>query len=317
MTAVSGDHRPAPDVTVVIPTHGRPAALDACLASLGAQDLDAGRFEVVVVDDGGETDLDPIVARHRGTLRLTLIRQERSGPAAARNAGAAQAAAPLLAFTDDDCLPAPEWLAALRAAHAGPSGALIAGQTVNALDRNRFASASQALLDHLYADGSSRRGEIPFVASNNLAIARRDFEACGGFDQSFRLAGGEDRDFSDRARSLGFEIVYAPDALVHHAHPLALAGFVRQHFAYGRGAFLFHRRRVRRGGPPLRIETPAFYGSMLSDPFRRLPFGRAVARSALLVLSQVSTAAGFVVEGSAAAAGSGMGRRRFGRRRES
>src|SRR5205823_3162308 len=83
----------------------------AALGGLAAQQpTPAG--EVVVVDDAS-TDATAATARDAGAR---VVRLERAGgPAAARNAGVAATSAPLLAFTDADCEPAPGWLAALAA----------------------------------------------------------------------------------------------------------------------------------------------------------------------------------------------------------
>jgi len=286
---------PSPIVTVVIPTHGRPAALDDCLGALSAQRLGTDLFDVVVVDDGGPEPLDGLIDRHRSMLRLTLLRQRRSGPAAARNAGAASARGRVLAFTDDDCIPSAGWLEAMLDALDRSPGSIVGGLTINALEANPYAEASQQLLSFLYAEGARRTGGPPFVASNNLALSRHDFDALGGFDDSFRRPGAEDRDFSGRAESLGCRLVYERAAVVRHAHSMGMHGFLRQHFDYGRGAFRFHRACVRRGGHPLRIESPGFYASMLYNPFRQLPARRAATAAALIALSQGCTAAGFVV----------------------
>src|SRR5204863_3960920 len=92
-----------PRSTIVVPTHERPAALAACLESLVALDYPREDFEVVVVDDGGRTPLEPLLDPVRNRLDVRLVRQERAGPAAARNAGAEHAQGDLLLFTDDDC----------------------------------------------------------------------------------------------------------------------------------------------------------------------------------------------------------------------
>ena len=296
MTERASRRAPAPIVTVVIPTHGRTAALDACLGALSAQRLGTDRFDVVVVDDGGPEALDCVIDRHRPVLHVALHRQRRSGPAVARNAGAARARGTLLAFTDDDCLPGSGWLEAMVAAVARSPDSIIGGRTINALAANPYAEASQALLAYLNSEGRRRGGQLPFVSSNNLAVARSTFEALGGFDDSFRRAGGEDRDLCERGRALGRPLVYERAAVVRHAHSMGLHGFLQQHFEYGRGARRLHEARVRRDGPPLRMQPPGFYASMLREPFRRLPARRAVPAAALIALSQGSTAAGFLTE---------------------
>jgi GT2 family glycosyltransferase len=283
-------------ISVVIPTFERPAALDACLTALGAQTVARDGFEIVVVDDGGGRRpyaVDEVVSRHASSLRLRLERAAHAGPATARNAGAALSAGALLAFTDDDCIPDPGWLEAMTRALRRSPGAIVGGRTENSLTRNLCSDASQAVLDYLYAESLSRTGELPFVASNNLALARDVFDELGGFDPSFTWAGGEDRDLSARSRSLGHPLVYEPGALVRHAHPLDLGGLARQYAAYGRGARLLGTggRDAPDGSP--RVRSAGFYAGMLRASFRRLPPRRAAVVALLVALTQLATAVGY------------------------
>ena len=99
-----------PLFSVVIPTYGRPRQLTACLQSLARLDDSRGAFEVIVVDDGSETPPQAAIAAAGVRLDVALLQQSHAGPAAARNAGALKARGAFLAFTDDDCQPAPDWL---------------------------------------------------------------------------------------------------------------------------------------------------------------------------------------------------------------
>ena len=288
--------RAEPLVSVIVPTHRRPAALDACLGALTQQSVGTDRFDVVVVDDGTPEPLEGVLDRHSSSLRLTVHRQASSGPASARNAGVAHARGRLLAFTDDDCLPSANWLEALVGALRRWPGSIVGGRTVNALTANPYAEASQTLLAYLYADGSGRADGLTFVASSNLGVARGEFEAVGGFAVSFPSAAAEDRDLCDRWKALGRAVRYEPAAVVRHAHVMGLGGFVRQHVEYGRGARRLHRARARRGQSPLRIEPPGFYGRMLRYPFQHLPARRAAPVACLIALSQAAAATGFLLE---------------------
>ncbi|MGI8506727.1 MAG: glycosyltransferase family 2 protein, partial [Solirubrobacteraceae bacterium] len=101
-------------VSVVVSTYNRPASLARLLDSLRAQTLASDRFEVVVVDNGSGPDTARTLEDElrRGGLVLITARHELTrGPAGGRNAGWRLARAPLVAFTDDDCAPAPGWLA--------------------------------------------------------------------------------------------------------------------------------------------------------------------------------------------------------------
>lgn len=286
-------------ISVVIPTYDRPLELDACLDALGRSTYPRERFEVVVVDDGSPMPLDDVVDPHRRSLTITLERQSNAGPAAARNRGAAMARGALLAFTDDDCLPDPDWLTVLSRHAAERPDHMIGGRTINQLDGNPFSSASQHLVSYLYEYGLRSAGAMPwtgFFASNNLAVPADAFRRIGGFDVDFPLAAGEDRDFCARWNEAGLPAYHAPDAVIRHRHRLGPGSFWRQHWNYGRGAFHFHRARHRRGGGPLRPEPLGFYIDMLRYPFRHESLGRGVVHAKLLGIAQVANALGYFRE---------------------
>ncbi|HEX8530096.1 MAG TPA: glycosyltransferase family A protein, partial [Cytophagales bacterium] len=108
-------------ISVVIPTYRRPALLRNCLAALAAQRFEPGDYEVLVVGDGYDVATEAVVrefaAQHPafGYHHLPC----KGGPAAARNLGWQRAVGPLVAFTDDDCLPEPRWLGGFWSAYGG------------------------------------------------------------------------------------------------------------------------------------------------------------------------------------------------------
>ena len=88
--------------SVVIATYNRPGPLSDCLRALAAQTLPPDRFEVVVVDDGGDGDLAGVCCPFEPELRIVLEKKVNGGPAAARNHGAELATGRWLAFRDGD-----------------------------------------------------------------------------------------------------------------------------------------------------------------------------------------------------------------------
>jgi GT2 family glycosyltransferase len=276
--------------TVVVPTYARPQRLAECLHALARLEPPPGGYEVVVVDDGSPQPLDDVVAPHAALARLH--RQDNGGPARARNAGAALARGERLAFTDDDCRPAPGWLTALDQALDAQPDAMLGGRTVNVLTDDLCAEASQQLVDHLYA-WSARTGRLRFFTSNNLALEAAGFTELGGFDPRFPGAAGEDRDLGVRWQALGRPLAYVPAAVVGHAHAMDLRAYWRQHAGYGAGAAVLHAALSERTSQGVRVEPPAFYAGMLTRPFRALPLRRALPVSALVALSQLATAVGF------------------------
>ena len=290
---------PTPTFSLVIPTYNRPVALAACLNAVARLDYPRSLLEVIVVDDGSPTPVGPTVELDRADLNVIYHRQANSGPAVARNTGARLATGQYLAFTDDDCTPAPGWLSSL-ASHLGKtSGAVVGGRTVNLLNDNPFASASQLLIDYLYEyfDGSGQ--STTFFASNNFAVPTDAFLASGGFDEQFPLAAAEDREFCDRWARLGHPMVFAPDAVVRHAHAMRLKGFLRQHYNYGRGAYHFHQAKARQEGGRVRVEPGRFYWDLVRYPITRETARPAIA-SALMAASQVANISGFFRETLAA-----------------
>ncbi|MBB3293250.1 GT2 family glycosyltransferase [Mitsuaria sp. BK045] len=224
------------DLSVVMPTYRRPDLLARCLGALLAQTLPADRFEVIVVDDGQEDRCREQVERVAATPGAPAIRYLRAasgrGPAVARNAGWRAATAPLVAFTDDDTLPDPSWLArGLAAMQAHPDWVAAAGQVrVPSASAGGIGTATDGDGDgDIGRDGApARRDARPtdhelmtrgletseFVTAN--AFARREVLArIEGFDERFLRAWREDSDLQFRLQAQG-PVGRVADALVWH-----------------------------------------------------------------------------------------------------
>jgi GT2 family glycosyltransferase len=284
-----------PTFSIIVPTHGRDAALRRCLEALAALDYPPERYEVIVVYDGGRPSSLP----EADGRRVRFLTQPKRGPAAARNLGASQAGGSYLAFTDDDCVPAADWLLWLAAVlERFPTG-MAGGRVVNALPGNRYAAAGQLMVDYLYERFNNDPLKARFFTANNMAVRRDLFLALGGFDGRFPLAAGEDRDFCGRWLEAGHPMVYEPAAVVRHAHPLTLARFWQQQVNYGRGAYHFRRQQAQQSGRPLRLESPSFYARLLAFPLRSAELPRALYLFLLFVLMQAANTAGFLQERAA------------------
>ena len=283
--------------TVVVPAYNRPEALRSCLQALVGQDFDRGSFEVIVVDDGSPIPLQSVLDSFDYLLSIKLICQPNSGPATARNVGAAHARGRFLAFTDDDCRPSPSWLSCLAMRISRLPHSLVGGHTVNALPGNPFSTASQMLIDSMNRLYNANPDCARFVASNNICLSIAQFQSLGGFDRRFRRAAAEDRDFCYRWLEDQRQIVFAPEAQVSHAHHLSLGSFFAQHYHYGRGAFFFRADRARRrSGSALQIEPLGFYLGLLIYPLRHRSSQPFVLTALLVALAQVANAVGFFRE---------------------
>ena len=286
--------------TVIVPTYGRPSQLQACLSALAEQSL-CEPWEVVVVDDGNPQPIagfiDPLLS---STLSLRVIRQQNSGPAAARNRGVEEARGRFVAFTDDDCLPDSQWLSTLLRAGMMHPDALIGGRTTNGLSENLFSSTSQLIVDFVYDHYNRDPEQAYFFTSNNFLCSRVNFIALGGFDLSFRRAGAEDRDFCDRWRQASLPLLWRLDAAVEHRHVQSLHTFCDLHFRYGRGACLYHKMRRARSSGTI-FEDIGFHFTLFSRVRRTLSHRPGVFPKMKLLFAllmwQVANAAGFVFEG--------------------
>lgn len=209
MTARNGQ-APTPEISVVVPTYRRSANLPRLVAALEAQTLDPSRFEVVVVDNGSGDDTASVLAdlAARTPIRLVPVTIEvNEGPAKARNLGWRTATAPLVAFTDDDCVPRPTWLAQLLAtAQATPDLAVLQGATL------RPRGAPMPTIGTVYRETVA---PSPYFEGCNLVFPRAVLERTGGFDESFPFS-GEDTAAGWAAVEDGGRWVFDETAVVEH-----------------------------------------------------------------------------------------------------
>jgi glycosyltransferase involved in cell wall biosynthesis len=206
-----GDHSRV-RVSIVIPARDAEAMIGRTVAAAVAQELD-GDFEVVVVDDGS-ADGTARIAREAGA-RVVPARGADAGdgdatpcgPADARNAGVAATTAPLIAFTDADCIPAPGWLRA--GVSALEHSDLVQGRVEPDPD------VPVGPFDHVI----TVREETGLYETANLFVRREWFERVGGFRPFIDPAQGhfgEDLVFGWAVRRAGGRSAFAPGALVHH-----------------------------------------------------------------------------------------------------
>lgn len=285
--------------SIIIPTYRRELHLRVALQSVAALEYPREEFEVVVVDDGASAASAAAVRDFEATLRIRYVPQPvRQGPAHARNIGASVADGRYLAFVDDDCEVAPDWLSRYDDAIAREHDDSLAlgGRTLNAPNNTIYGISSQYLVDFLY-DWYNRDSEhASFFATNNLVCERSAFLSLKGFDETFRFAAAEDRDFCDRWREMGRRLAYVPGAVVYHHQRSSLSGFLAQHAGYGRGAVDLHSTRDARGVDRPRLEPMGFYLNLIAYPVRRIGGAKLPALIALAAASQAAYAYGYFRE---------------------
>lgn len=225
-----------PDLTVVIPARNAARTLPVQLRALSAATYD-GRFDIVLVDDGSLDGTGEVAVRTATQLGLdlrVLTQSDPQGPSGARNAGAASTEAPRLLFCDADDMVDPGWIEAMvRELDVHP---IVTG-------RLRTDGINEPVIAASRGDGSSAPdfgGLFAAVSSGNLGVRRAVWEELGGFDVG--LDAFEDADWAARAVLAGYEIRWAPDAVVQYRFRTAPAALWRQGLRYGEHRALVARR---------------------------------------------------------------------------
>lgn len=224
-------------VTVVVPTKDDPR-LSSCLDALRRLELPEGwRCEVVVVDNGSADDPGVMVAAHPG---VRLLREPAGGSYAARNHGVAATTGEVVAFTDSDCVPEPDWLLVALAVLGDDEVVAVAGDVRLDLPHARprgFAGCWESVEAFPQAEYVGRG----FGVTANLVVRRSAGDLVGWFDAG-AFSGG-DVGFGLALTGRGMRLVHAPAAVVVHP-PRA-----------GLGAVLRKGRRVARGEVRLRLRA--------------------------------------------------------------
>jgi glycosyltransferase involved in cell wall biosynthesis len=236
---------------VVVPTHNRPATLDRCLEALLAQTLEPAEYEIIVVDDTASPETGRQIerwakrAKERG-VSIRYLSLPGGGPAAARNRGWQAANGLVIAFTDDDCIPEPDWLrrglSAFTNGVAGVSGGILV--PIDGVPTD-------------YARNAAHLESSEFVTANCF-YRRETIASTGGFDERFRTAWREDTDLYFTLLARNARLKREPAArVVHPVRPSSWGVSLSQQQKSMYNALLFkkhpelYRARVQ-ASPPWR-----------------------------------------------------------------
>ncbi|RPI81190.1 MAG: glycosyltransferase [Chloroflexi bacterium] len=278
-------------VSVVIATYHRPNLLKRCLEALIGQNINPTLFEIIVVDDGADPETEhvveevsnqavayqlvsPMVFTGQNDVLQTSEQIEagtftsvtglprihyfaappgKTGPGAARNEGWKAAQGKIIAFTDDDCLPEPDWLekgtAKILEGAAGASGKVIVPLPDQPTDSERNMRGLE------YSE---------FVTAN--CFYRRDvLEETGGFDERFQIAWREDSDLYFSVLERGYRLVQAPDAVVVHPSRKAPWGYSLREQRKNYYSALLYKKHPQAYQSKLQNHAPkAYYMSTLA-----------------------------------------------------
>lgn len=209
-------------LSVIVPVWNGESVIAGCLDALARQTLDRAAYDVIVVDNGSTDRTADIV---RGYPEVRLLAEPTPGSYAARNTAIEQVAAPIIAFTDADCVPDADWLErALVAAEANPQFGVLAGRI------DLFEDGAQG--ERVYSD-YERLFSFPqeHAARGNCATANwvsrtKILRDLGGFDAT--LKSGGDRQMALRIRAARHPLIYVADMVVRHPVRADRAELVRK-----------------------------------------------------------------------------------------
>lgn len=197
-----------PEISVCVATRNRAHLLPRLVSALEHQLLDPSRFEVIITNDAS-TDrtrevLDELSAQ--SPLLITVVHSpSRRGPGAGRNLAWRASTAELVAFTDDDCVPSPGWLAAHLSALADAD--ISQGKVLSNPEQNARAGPAARRIAVIDENG--------LYETCNISYRKSWLNLLGGFDTRFRRA-GEDADLAWRAKQCGASTTFSDAALVYH-----------------------------------------------------------------------------------------------------
>ncbi|HSM84122.1 MAG TPA: glycosyltransferase [Nodosilinea sp.] len=226
-----------PSVTVIVPIYNGAADLPVLVERLLGQRYPAAQVDFVLVDNGS-CDRTPALlteaaqtAAERGLRLHPLHYSAIQSSYAARNAGIAAARGQLLAFTDADCQPEPDWLAALVQPFADESVGMVAGEIKALPSHNwleRYAERQGTLSQH----HTLNHPFLPYGQTANLAVRADVLGTIGAFRP--QLTTGGDADLCWRMQqATDWRLVPAAAAVVYHRHRDTLQGLQSQWHRYG------------------------------------------------------------------------------------
>lgn len=261
---VSSD--PPPRVSVIIPVLNDFERLRTCLEALARQTWDAQRLEVIVVDNGSASDITKV------TAPFPFVRLEREptpGSYVARNKGLELVSGDVIAFTDSDCVPEPNWIAEGVAAvrRHGPS-AIVGGQVVLfARDAEHPSLAEEFEL----AVGFSQQLYVEqkhYAVTANLFTTPQVFARVGTFDGT--LKSGGDKEWGMRAHGKGIALFYEENAIVRHPARHSMKQLLHKRARVMGGHLAILRERY-----PAWLAFSLLFGRSFLPPVRRVVRGAA------------------------------------------
>jgi glycosyltransferase involved in cell wall biosynthesis len=301
----------SPRVSVIVCAYNADRTMDACLTSL--RTLNYPDYEVIVVNDGSKDRTLEITERHKAAYdadptgpRMVVISQENKGLSVARNVGAAAATGEIVAYTDSDCVPDPDWLAFLVYRFVRSGFVAVGGPNFPPPEPSMVPAAvavspggpMHVLLDDEVAE---------HIPGCNMAFTKKAFDEIGGFEPIFAAA-GDDVDFCWRLQNRGYAIGFSAAATVWHYRRNTVKAYLKQQMGYGKAeALLYFKHPYRFNMLGQSRWLGRIYGELTTAVLSRRPviyfgaFGRGLFQSMYEPASSLLSYLPFTLEWNAIA----------------
>jgi len=237
------------DISLIISTRDRCQQLVRCLQSI--RDITFERsWELIVVDNGSIDDTASLVRRFFASAGVSgvYVFEPELGKSNALNTAIGIAQGQILAFTDDDCYPAPDFLGRVWSAFDDPAVGYITGLIMLHDPSDYPVTINESTTPLTFPARSFVTAGT--IQGANMAFRRAVLAALGGFDP--RLGPGtqlvsEDLDAAGRASAMGWKGRYCPEVIVRHHHGRKATDIPRLKKLYGMGAGAYHMKLLLKG----------------------------------------------------------------------
>jgi glycosyltransferase involved in cell wall biosynthesis len=230
-----------PCISVVVPLYNSAKHLESCISALLSQTYPSSAYEIIMVDNNSTDNSIKVIMKYP---RIKLLSEKKQGSYAARNRGVAESKGSVIAFTDSDCIPVPEWLDRISASLDSPSVGIVQGSRFYTTESRGLLLLEAYESERAVYTFSGESAGLYYGYTNNMAVRRGVFDRCGPFLEVMR---GADSIFVNRAiEEFSSEIIrYAPDAAIRHLEITGLQDYLRKRFIYGRSFQQNYSQRKR------------------------------------------------------------------------
>lgn len=227
-----------PLVSIIICTYNRGELLKGALETLGKQDFPTSDYEIIVVDDGSDEDVEEKLKGLSLKCKFKFLKNEHGGRAKARNRGISEASGEIIFFVDDDILAPVNLISQHWKLHEKKEKIVVRGPIVDIPEYGFPEDFKPGLRDYSQA----------FFCTCNASVRRSAIQETGGFDETFIEYGFEDNELGWRLRQKGYKVRFNMDAFLFHYKPEykedVIEPLIQKARELGRSAVVFYRKHL-------------------------------------------------------------------------